>query len=120
VVRFWRASYEYQNGTFVVFFTRDPVFGLAEWTPGQCGNRQGRYRAAEGAAAEIWHLSADGISEDAAWHLFVDVRGFDGDACRIMPAFVDRLQFFFDALGADSRESPLPAVVGPALSAPAL
>jgi hypothetical protein len=120
VVRFWRATYEYQNDTFVVFFTRDPVFGLGEWTQGQCGNRQGRYRAGEGAvaegvAAEIWHLSADGINEDAAWHLFVDVGDFTGDACRIMPAFTDRLQFFFDALGADSRESPLPAVVGPAL-----
>jgi hypothetical protein len=115
VVEYWRASYEYQNDIFIVYLTRDPVFGLGEWTQGQCGDREGRYQEGEEGGTEIWHLSADGINDDADWHLFVDVRDFDGDACQIMPPFIDRLQFFFDALGADSRETPLPAVVGPAL-----
>jgi hypothetical protein len=115
VVEYWRASYEYQDDTFLVYLTRDPVFGLGDWAQGQCGNRQGRYQEGEQGEVEIWHLSADGVNDDADWHLFVDVRDFAGDACEIMPPLIDRLQFFFDALGADSRESPLPAVVGPAL-----
>ncbi len=128
VVSYWRGTYEYQEGTFVVYFTRDEVFGLGDWTPGVCGTRDGLYRSGpEIDGPGIWHLSggdqAAGTGEDAAragpegtgapgWHLFLDVRDFEGDVCEIMPLFLERLEFFYDALGEGSRDAPLPAVVG--------
>ncbi|MFW5786003.1 MAG: hypothetical protein ACOCYC_02055 [bacterium] len=126
VVSYWRGTYEYQEGTFVVYFTRDDVFGLGDWTSGECGDRQGRYLSGpEADGPDIWYLAAqsEGTEEgtdsqgavEAAWHLFVDVRDFDGDVCEIMPQFLERLEFFYDALGEESREAPLPAVVGAAL-----
>lgn len=108
VVSYWRGTYEYQDGTFVVYFTRDEVFGLGDWTPGVCGTREGLYRSdSDTDEPGIWHLSGG-----PGWHLFLDVRDFDGDACDIMPLFLERLEFFHDALGEDSRDAPLPAVVG--------
>lgn len=128
VVQYWRGRYEFRSGEFLVYFTRDPVFGILDWSPRECRGWPARVHEidADGPrlqpSQEIWHF-APGPAEDAAWHLFVlsGIEGADAtgtaagaaslDFCSIMPPFLSRLVFFLEALPEGSRDAPLPAVV---------
>ena len=133
VVRYWRGRYEFQGREFLVYFTRDAVFGILDWSARDCRGWPARVHEidADGPrqepSQEIWHF-APGAAEDAAWHLFVlsatdardgearDGEARDGEAapldfCGIMPPFLSRLVFFLEALPQGSRDAPLPAVV---------
>jgi hypothetical protein len=145
VVEYWRGLYEYQNGRFAVYFTRNEVFGLGDWSAGECGGRDAQFLPRRDVPAELRELreqgrspaedadaeeptspgeaAGEGLDPDApglwhiasttnGWHLFINVAGFAGDACSIMPLFIERLIFFYDALGPESSDAPLPAVVG--------